>query len=611
MPDHAALGVAQTDAWVRLTLSSEQARMRQAHYLRVIGRLRPGVTLQQADDEVRRISERAFEAFAAPGVAESARVTSFREQMTGNVRPAVLVLLAGAGLVLLIACANISGLQLARHIGRRRDLAIQTALGASRARQLRQQLGEALLLAVPAGYAGLILGVWVLAAIGAAAPAMARLSLTTSPGLVVIAYTFVLSALAGLGCAVASNWSAATPKLQPLLSDRTLSSDRIGSRLRSLLVSLEVAVAVLVLIGAALLVSSLLRVLRIDPGFTFERGLVVNAELPQTAYPDAAARARFVDRVSDRVGALPGVDGVCAMTGAPLEPRRGSMTWVAEGGTRMVGSLPTTISPSCFEVLNIPLLRGRAFTAADAAPVVIASAALARSLFGDADPIGRRVHMGLPGGPLHTIVGVVGDIRIESLESSYARQMWLPNAGPMYPPKQLVIRTAVPPGPLAGVVRAAVREIDPNLPVSRIETMQGIKAKALAERRFNMLLLLTYGLVGLALCAVGIYGLLAQAVGQRTREIGVRMALGARPFDVVRHVLSGATVSVVVGCLAGALAAALLSRFVSHLLFQVSPTQPFIYAGVVGCVLLVALLAAYLPARRATRIDPLEALRAS
>ena len=610
MPDNAGLGSGPTDAWIRLTLSGDQARMRQAHYLRVIARLRPGVTVAQADDEVRRISERAFAEFAAPGVAESARATSFREQMTGSVRPAVLVLMGGAGLVLLIACTNISGLQLARQVGRRRALAIHAALGASRARQVRQQLAEALILAVPAGYAGLILGVWVLAAIAAVAPALAGLEISSSPGIVVVAYTFALSAIAALGCAAASNRTIATPALQPLLADRGASSDRAGSRLRAVLVSVEVAVSVLVLVGAALLVSSLVRVLRVDPGFTFDSGLVANVDLPQGTYPDPAARAGFFARAIERVEALPGVEGACAMTTAPLVDRRGTMTWVAEGQTRMVGSQPTTVSPQCFDVLGIPLLRGRGFTPDDVEPVVIASATLARRLFGDEDPVGRRVHMGLPGGRLFTVIGVAGDIRNRSLESSFAQQMWLPDAGPMYPARQLVVRTAVPPGPLAGAVRAAIREIDPSLPVTRIDTMAVVKARTLAGRRFNMLLLVTYGLIGLTLCAVGVYGLLAQTVGQRTREIGVRMALGARPADVVRHVVAAAATSVLAGCAAGALAAALLSRFISHLLFQVSPTQPPVYVAVVGLVLVVALLAAYLPARRATRIDPIDALRA-
>ena len=610
-PDHAALGSAPTDAWVHLPLAGEQARMRQAHYLRVIARLRPGVSLAQADDEVKRISERAFAEFGGPGVAESGRATSFREQMTGSIRPAMLVLLAGAALVLIIACANISGLQLARRIGRRRDMAIHAALGASGWRQVRQQLAEALILAVPAGYAGLILGLWVLTAVATAAPALTGLGLQASPGVVVIAYTFALSLAAGLGCAVASSWNTGVPALQPLLADRGVSGDGAGTRRRRLLVTAEVAISVLVLIGAALLVSSLLRVLRVDPGFTFESGLVINIDLPEAAYPAPADRALFFDRVIERVDAVAGVDRACAMTTAPLVPRRGTMTWVVEGQNRMIGSQPITVSPECFALLDIPLLAGRTFTQRETEPVGIVSAALARQLFGDADPLGRRVHMGVPGGPLFTIIGVVGDIRNSSLESGYGRQMWLPNAGPLYPPRQLLVRTSVPPATLASAVRAGIRDIDPNLPVSRIDTMDGVKSKGLAERRFNMLLLLTYGLVGLALCAVGVYGLLAQAVGQRTREIGVRMALGARPGDVVLHVVASAAHSVLAGCLTGAAAAALLSRFISHLLFQVSPTQPVVYAAVMTLVLLVALIAAYVPARRATRIDPVEALRAS
>jgi putative ABC transport system permease protein len=511
--------------------------------------------------------------------------------------------------VLLIACANISGLQLARHVGRRRDLAVHAALGASRTRQIRQQLAEALILAVPAGYAGLILGVWVLAAVGTAAPALIGLGLTSSPGAVVILYTFMLSILAGLACALASTWSATPPGLQALLADRGTTGDGSVGRFRAVLVAVEVALSVLVLVGAALLVSSLVHVLNVDPGFTFDRGLVINLDLPESQYPDPAVKARFFDQVIERVDGLPGVEATCAMTAAPLAGHRGTMTWVPEGQTRMIGSLPTTISPQCFEVLGIPLKRGRGFTAMEAERVAIVSESLARRLFPEVDPIGQRIHRGIPGGPLFTIVGVAGDIRKSSLESSYGNQIWLPNSGPMYPPKQLVVRTTVPPGRLAGPIRTAIRAIDPNLPVSQIETMAGVRARGLAERRFNMMLLATYGLVGLALCAVGVYGLLAQTVGQRTREIGVRMALGARPADVVRHVVGGTATSVMVGGLLGAAVAVIVSRLVRHMLFQVSPTEPAIYAAVLALVFAVALLAAYLPARRATRIDPVVAMR--
>jgi predicted lysophospholipase L1 biosynthesis ABC-type transport system permease subunit len=218
--------------------------------------------------------------------------------------------------------------------------------------------------------------------------------------------------------------------------------------------------------------------------------------------------------------------------------------------------------------------------------------------------------MGLPDGELFTIVGVVGNIRRNSLESAFARQMWLPASSRWYPPRQLVVRTSVPAASLTEAIKGRIREIDPNLPVSRIQTMASIKRAGLADRRFSMLLLMTYGLVGLSLCAVGIYGLLAQTVGQRTREIGIRMALGARRSDVVRHVVLGVALTVLAGCVAGAAGAVLLARFVEHMLFGIRPTEPAVYAGVLGIVLLVTFVAACLPARRATRIDPLEAIRA-
>ncbi len=608
MSDAAALGSAPTDAWVRMPLRGEQARMRQAHYLNVVARLRPGVTLAQADDDVRRITEAAFARFAQPGVAESARATDFRGELTGGVRPALLVLLGSAGLVLLIACVNVSGLQLSRRLARRRDFAIQAALGASRGRQIRVQLAEAAILSVPAGGLGLLLGAWLLAVVGTAAPALVGLRLRTSPGAVVIAFTSGLSILAGLACATASasGWRESG---EAWLSTRGATADRASSPLRTALVSLQVALSVLVLVGAALLVSSLWRVLSVDPGFTFDRGLIINVDLPETAYADAAARAEFFARAAERLNGISGVRGVCGMTSAPLVPGT-SMTWVPEGESRLVGSEPIAISPDCFSVLGIPLLRGRTFARNEPAPVTIVSQSLARRLFGAGDAVGRRVHLGVPDGPLFTVVGVVGDIRKTSFETSYTQQAWLPDSSPLFPPRQLVVRTSVPPAPLTEPIRAAIREIDPNLPVNRVATMAAARADMLAERRFNMLLLLTYGMAGLTLCAVGVFGLLSQAVGQRTREIGVRMALGAKPGDVVRHVVLGTLAAVIAGCALGAVGAALASRFLRNLLFQVSPTDPALYGAVVALVLAVALVAAYLPARRAARIDPLLALRA-
>ncbi len=609
MPDSAALGSMAADGWVRMAFTADQARVRQAHYLQVIARLRPGVTLAQADDEARRIAERAYARFAAAGVAESGRATAFREHLAGGVRPALLVLLAGAGLVLLIAGANVSGLQLTRQVGRRRDLAIQAALGASRARQIRLQLAEAAILAVPAAAAGLILGAWILVVIGAAAPPLAGLNLDTTPGPMVVAYTFALSVLAGLACAVAS-LSGGAGAAPALLATRDAFAGRAASRLRTALVGAQVALSVLVLVAAALLVESLVRVLRVNPGFEFDSGLVVNIDLPQGTYADEAARGRFFSQAIDRVTGLAGIEGACAMTSAPLVRRPGSMTWVPEDETRLVASDPVTVSPGCFSVLRIPMLRGRTFTDREREAVVIVSRRLGERLFGAGDPVGRRIHMGLPDGRLFTIVGVAGDIRKLSLESAPGVEIWLPDSLPFYPPRQLVVKTSVPPGPLAARVRAVIRELDPDLPVSRIETMAALRDDALAGRRFSMLLLLGYGIIGLALCAVGVYGLLGQAIGQRTREIGVRMALGARPSEVVRQVVFSAGASVAAGCAAGAGAAALLSRFVRSLLFHVSPTDPLVYGAVAALVLAVAALAAYLPARRAARIDPVQALRA-
>jgi len=275
----------------------------------------------------------------------------------------------------------------------------------------------------------------------------------------------------------------------------------------------------------------------------------------------------------------------------------------------MIGALPLTASSRCLGVLRVPIKRGRTFQLTEPEPSIVLSEAVAREMWPNEDPIGKRVHLGLPDGRLLTVIGVAGDIRTASLESTYGNQVWIHHEAGVFTPRQLLIRTALDPSALAAAVRAEIRRLDPNLPVARILTSAQVLSKRLEARRFNMLLLSGYAIVALALCSVGIYGLLTQIVGQRTHEIGVRMALGAHSRDVVRHILRGTAAGVVAGGLIGLLAAVLLSGVVRHMLFGISPTDPGLYATVIAVVLFVALVAAYAPARRATRIDPVIALR--
>jgi len=424
-----------------------------------------------------------------------------------------------------------------------------------------------------------------------------------------VIYTTLIAIVSSVMFAAIPAWRSGSTSVQAAIQSRSPGNESGGSRLRTLLVAVEVALAVVVLVGAALLVVSLSRVLGVNPGFEFSRGLVADLTLSGRQYAEVDARTRFFEQVIERVQSIPGVEGACALNQAPLTDQRGGMTFVPEGETRMIGALPLTASSGCLGVLRVPIKRGRTFQLTEPEPSIVLSEAVAREMWPNEDPIGKRVHLGLPDGRLLTVIGVAGDIRTASLESTYGNQVWIHHEAGVFTPRQLLIRTALDPSALAAAVRAEIRRLDPNLPVARILTSAQVLSKRLEARRFNMLLLSGYAIVALALCSVGIYGLLTQIVGQRTHEIGVRMALGAHSRDVVRHILRGTAAGVVAGGLIGLLAAVLLSGVVRHMLFGISPTDPGLYATVIAVVLFVALVAAYAPARRATRIDPVIALR--
>ena len=609
VPDASTIGTVAVEAWAPLFLGGERGRMRMAFYLGAIGRLRPGVSVEQAGEDIKAISAAAAVEYPSTNQDLSGRVIAFREELSGGIRPAVLMLSAGAALVLLIACANLAGLQLARHSRRGREIAIRAALGATRARIVRGLAIEGMMVALAGGYAGLTLGIWALATLEHFAPPAIARDITVRPDAPVMLYALVLSVLSGLTFSTWPGWRATARPVAAEIGGRGVTGDRAGTGIRMALVAGEVALAIVVLIGAALLVTSLVNVLRLDPGFEFDNGLVADVVLPDKDYPTLDARVRFFDQAIARVAGLPGVEGACVMNQAPLAGQRATMTYVAEGQTRLVTAVPSTISPQCIGVLRIPLRRGHTFSPDEPGTPVLVSESMGAALFKGADPLGRRIHMGLPSGPLMTIVGIAGNIRHSSLESGFSNQVWMSYAQPAFGPQQLLVRTTVPPASLASAIRSRIRELDPRLPVAGMKTMADLRAQAVAERRFSMQLLVEFAIVALVLCSLGIYGLLAQIIGHRTKEIGVRLALGARPFDVVRHVVAGTAIAVAVGAAAGTGAALLGSRLVQRMLFGVAPTEPSVYIGIAGLMMTVALIAAWLPARRAASLDPLVALR--
>ena len=445
VPDSITIGSVEAEAFAPFSLAGEVGGRRQAFYMGAVGRLRPGVSLAQANDDLQAISARAAVAHADTNKDLSARASSFRERLSSDIRPAVLMLSCGAALVLLIACANLAGLQLARHARRQREIAIRAAIGATRFRIARALAIEGLAVALAGGYAGLTLGMWALATLRHFAPPPIARDIVVRPDLAVLAYCLAVSLLSAVAFGAWPGWRAAARPVAAVLGGRGISGDRAGTRIRMALVSGEVALALVVLVGAALLVTSLVNVLRLDPGFEFNQGLVADLVLPQNDYPTLESKVRFFDEAIARVGGLPGVDGACVINRAPLAGQKGGMTFVADGETRLVGALPSNISPGCIDLLKIPLLSGHVFSPTEPGAPVLISASMARGLFKGADPIGRRIHMGLPDGALMTVVGVVGNIRSSALESPFSNQVWMVYTQPYFGPQQLLVRTSVPP----------------------------------------------------------------------------------------------------------------------------------------------------------------------
>lgn len=609
MPATATLGTIDVDAWTMMDVPPGRERLR-SYRLRVVARLAPGVSREAANEELSAIMGRAAVEFPDANRHLSARAFDFREQLTGPVRTSLLVLLGGAALVLLVAGINLAGLQIARNLHRAHELGIRHALGASRFRLLSQLAAENLTLAMAGGLVAVVFATFTLRAVEQWAPSNEWHTGQMASLAAVLTFTLVLSVATGLAVALLPSWRASAAPRPESAYARGSTGSRKAARGRIAIISAQVALSVVLLVVATLVGASLARVLRIHPGFTFDQGLIADLSLPPSRYDSADSRARFFDMLLERVDALPGVTGACAINQVPLDGFSGSMTWVAEGSTEMISSMPKSASPGCYEVLGVPLLRGRLPAAREAERVVVISQSMVRRLWPDgSDPIGKRIHMGLQSGPLYTVVGVVGDIRNNRLEQPAGYQVWTPHSSGFPALQRLAVRAEVPPGTLAPALREILRDLDAELALANIRTMDDIVRTATASRRFTLLLLGGFAVIALVLCAVGIYGVLAHLVGQRAREIGVRRALGAGTSHITRVIAGSTGLAIVIGTAAGLLGAWALSAIVGSLLFQMSATDPRAYAAVALFVACVAALAAWPPARQAARLDPLQALR--
>jgi putative ABC transport system permease protein len=545
----------------------------------------------------------------ADGTPILARAESFRERLTGPVRPVFLLLIGGAALVLIIAGINLAALQVARNLARRHELGVRRALGAGRGVLVRQLMIESLTLSIAGGLAGLGAAALTLGALASLAPTVAWYEVSPQLTTPVVVFTVGLTLLAGLlvGLAPAVISTRATGEAGPLQA-RGGTAGRRTVRLRSGIVGAQVAMTVLLLIAATLSAASLARVLQVDPGFEIDSGLIADVRAPGSQ----GDGIRFFDELVTRAEALPGVARACAINHVPLDNDGGSMTFVAEGKTDAdrQGALPMGVTAGCFDTLRIPLLHGRPFQRTETESVAIVNESMAKALWPDgADPVGKRLHIGLVSGPLFTVVGVVRDIRAAALESRFTRQVWMSASRGWPMPQRLILRTEVPPETLARPLRQLLAEMNPDLALANVRTMPDIVSQATASRQFVLVLLAGFAVIALTLSAVGTYGMLAHQVGQRMREIGIRIALGARRAQVTRTLIAHLAVGLVAGVAAGVLGAWLLASVIATQLYEMSATDARVYAGVTLFVVVVAALSSWPPLRRAGRVDPATVLR--
>jgi len=612
----------KAEIWVPLAMDEKESANRGGHYLEVVGRLAPGLTLSQAQAEMEAIAARLQKDYLRTNTNVGAVVVPLHEELVGESRPALLVLLGAVAFVLLIACANVANLLLARGASREREIAVRAALGAGRGRLIRQFLTESLILSLTGGAAGIGLAAWGVRFLGSLVPE--SLASLQGPGLdtFVLIFCLGLSLLTGLLFGIGPALQVSRVDLIERLKEGSLSRGSGRNRMRGALVVSEIALALLLLAGAGVMLKSFARLRGQDPGFRPDRLLTIRMVLSEAKYPGAAERRAFYDRLLGRVASLPGVESEAMVSYLPLTFTGGHYSFSIEGSpVEVAANLPTavyrTVSPEYFETMGIPLFRGRGFTEQDregTPPVVVIDRILAERFWPGQDAVAKRLKLGEADSsePWQTVVGVVGNVRQIQLSAELKPAIYVSyhqELGIFSAPHDLVVRTAGDPMALAATVRSQVWEVDRDQPVSDIQTMDQILAANISRPRFSSLLLGAFAAAALLLAAVGIYGVISYLTEQRTREMGIRLALGADRRDILKMVL-GTGLRLTLGGVAAGLAGALaLGRLLSSLLYGVSASDPLTLAGVSVLLASVSLIAAYLPARRAVRVDPVVALR--
>lgn len=606
------------ELWSPLAISPSSDG-RRGDFLHVIGRLKPGVSLEQAGKEMTGLTARLAEQYPAANAGWTATTISLHQRFTGDIRKPLLLIMGAVAFLLLIACANVANLLLARAATREREIAIRSALGARRIRLLRQLLTESILLALSGGVVGLLVAIWGVEGLRAFAPE--NLPRLDQAGLnyEVLGFALVISLLTGLVFGTLPALSSTRVNLNSSLKEGSKGGgdSRRGALVRDFVAVLEIALALMLLVSAGLLIRSFLRLQHTNPGFNAENVSTTQVLLPRSKYPEGPQIAALFDQLLERLRVVPGVEAAGAIDAIPLGGGGNVLSFSIEGRPapppeQVVDAEAYVVSPGYFAALGIPISKGRDFSEGDGAGtpgVTIINETMASRYFPGEDPTGKRITLAGPTGPWLNIIGIVKDVKHTDLAAPAYPQMY---ATYRQNPSRLLSIVARTNGPTTGMpasIRELIRSLDRDLPLGKVTTMDVVLADSIARPRFNASLLTLFAAVGMLLVAVGIYGVISYGVTQRIHEIGVRLALGATRADVLRLVLGKGLKLAAAGVGIGVVLAMVAAQFLSSLLFGVGAHDTLTFVGVSVLILLVALLACYLPARRATKVDPMVALR--
>ena len=601
----------RVDVWTPLTQPEDMAQLRGAHYLDVVGRIKQGVSAAQARADLDVIATRIAQQFPKQ-VSGKTTVVPLKEDLVGQVQPYLLMLAGAALLVFLIAIANVASLALARAAERQKEIAVRTALGASKSRVVRQLITESLILSFVGGTAGVLLAAWCTGLFVAIAPAdLPRLQSAHVDGRVLL-FALATSVASGILLGLIPALRATNPDLQSTLKEgETKSASAPRQALRKTLVVSEVALALVLLCGAGLLIRTLWKLNSVNPGFDPDKVMVAELVLPKTRYPNAGQQTLFFEQVIQRIKSSPGVESCGGTSNLPLSGTNMVFLASVEGQPGFPAGF-RAVSHDYFQTMRIPLLKGRWFEEADTAesqPVVVINETMARRISPNfEDALGKRIKHGFKN-TVAEVVGIIGDVKYAGLDQQTKPEMYAPFAQRPWPFMRIVVRTKSDPSLLVTAIREAVRATDKDQPIDKVTTMSAVVSKSIGARRFYMQLLAMFAALAFILASVGVYGVVSYSIAQRTREIGIRVALGAQSRDVLGLVLKETLRLTALGVCLGLAGAFAATRILRSLLFEVKPTDPATFISLSLLLALVAVLASYIPARRATKVDPLVALR--